>query len=510
MSVPTKRIDEETPLLASERDENTPKKTPFPWGQFSILLMLQLAEPLTSQLIYPFLPELVREMGVTNGDETKVGFFVGIMQSLFFAIQALTVLHWSRLSDHIGRKPVILTGLFGISLSMYSFGLSKTFTTVVISRCLNGALNGNIGVLKSQFASLFDSSNMAEAYAYLPLAWSTGSTIGPLIGGALIHPAERFPNIFGDSAFLREYPYFLPCAVPATFAFFAWLISFFFLHETVQNPTSLLVLAGLRKSTPSLVFQNVVEAQDPSVTQDVHCEITEEPREQTRSSSASSMTAQEDPERPLPLRELLTRDVIVAGGNYALLSLVDIMFRGILPLFLSTPPKLGGLGLAPPEIGSILSIYGIMNGIFQIFFFAKINKRLGTKLTFTLGVGSTVVSFLCFPLISVVAAHRGSHDLLVRGLVFFQLGMSMATSLAYGCIFIFITAASPNQASLGSTNGLCQMVVSWMRAVGPAIANSLYSLSLREGNWNVYYVLEALAFVAIVGACQLPRNPWRS
>jgi MFS family permease len=54
-------------------------------------------------------------------------------------------LQWSRLSDHIGRKKVIMNGLLGIALSMYSFGLQKTFWGVVVARSLNGALNGNIG-----------------------------------------------------------------------------------------------------------------------------------------------------------------------------------------------------------------------------------------------------------------------------------------------------------------------------------------------------------------------------
>jgi MFS family permease len=44
----------------------------------------------------------------------------------------VTVLHWSRISDRVGRKPVILTGLFGLSLSMYCFGLSKTFWGLVL------------------------------------------------------------------------------------------------------------------------------------------------------------------------------------------------------------------------------------------------------------------------------------------------------------------------------------------------------------------------------------------
>jgi hypothetical protein len=53
------------------------------------------------------------------------------------------------------------------------------------------------------------------------------------------------------------------------------------------------------------------------------------------------------------------------------------------------------------------------------------------------------------------------------------------------------------------------MLVSWMRAFGPGLANSLFSLSLRQRTWTVYFVLEALSVVAIAGACFLPRDPWR-
>jgi hypothetical protein len=50
----TARIDEETPLL----EHGKKKVTPLPWFQFSIVLFLQLAEPLTSQVIYPFAPQV--------------------------------------------------------------------------------------------------------------------------------------------------------------------------------------------------------------------------------------------------------------------------------------------------------------------------------------------------------------------------------------------------------------------------------------------------------------------
>jgi len=58
-----------------------------------------------------------------------------IQFSMFFVAEGCTVLYWSRTSDRVGRRPVIMAGLLGLSLSMYSFGLSKTFVGLVI-RCI--------------------------------------------------------------------------------------------------------------------------------------------------------------------------------------------------------------------------------------------------------------------------------------------------------------------------------------------------------------------------------------
>ena len=61
----------------------------------------------------------------------------------------------------------------------------------------------------------------------------------PMIGGSLSRPTERFPDTFGSSAFLKNYPYFLPCAVSATFSAFAWFLTFVFLREVGVNTISL-------------------------------------------------------------------------------------------------------------------------------------------------------------------------------------------------------------------------------------------------------------------------------
>ncbi|KAK7461942.1 hypothetical protein VKT23_008374 [Stygiomarasmius scandens] len=490
------RVDEETPLL--QEQQTKPKRTPLPWFQFTIVLFLQLAEPLTSQVIYPFTPQLIRDIGVTNGDETRVGYYVGLLQSLFFFTQALTVMHWSRISDKIGRKKVILTGLFGLSLSMYCFGLSKTFVGLVLSRSLNGALNGNIGVIKSIMAEMTDSTNISLAYSYMPLAWSTGGVLGPMIGGALARPAEQFPNVFGNSEFLKKYPYFLPCAVPATFSAIAWIVTFLFLKETVRSPISLSQLFGLRKSKANLKLQNVVASQEATST-----------TEPATSNDLMKTATIPDDEKPVPLRQLFVPKVLIAAGNYACLSLVDIAFRAIQPLYFSTPVQFGGLGLPPSRIGNILSMFGLLNGIIQIFFFAKIHDTWGSKMTYLTGIASSVPVFLTFPILTYLVKSAGEVTTAAWVVVAFQVVISIFISFSYGAVFIYIQAASPNRASLGATNGLSQMSVSICRAIGPAAANSLFSLSMKHhylGGYLVYVVLLGTSALALFTATLLPRR----
>ncbi|KAJ7881005.1 member of major facilitator superfamily multidrug-resistance, DHA1 sub-family [Mycena olivaceomarginata] len=471
-----RNTDETQPLLAARNDRNDlhdldfKRKTPLPLFQFSIVLFLQLAEPLTSNVIYPFAPQLMRDIGITKGDETKVGYYVGIMQSIFFLTQAMTVLHWSRMSDRIGRKPVILTGLLGLSISMYCFGLSRTFWA---SRSLNGALNGNIGVIKSIVAELTDSTNIAQAYAYMPIAWSTGSTLGPIIGGSLARPAERFPELFGDNQFLRKYPYFLPCAIPATFSLVAWVVTLLFLERNSHRAFSAATSAPLRRKGDIDIVKREVAVEEGATS--IQAPIVDQ---------------------AVSLRGLMIRPVIVAATNYAF---------SLSPIH----PVSAGLGSPTSRIGNLLSVFGVLNGLVQVFFFARVHDYLGSKLTFFLGIASALPTFAAFPLLNSLARTQGLSTL-VWAAALAQIIVSIGLSFSYGAVFIYISAAAPNRASLGATNGLCQLSVSVMRAIGPAAANSLLSLSMEKGylhGYMVYYVLMVVTGVALWIGALLPRRP---
>ena len=83
-----------------------------------------------------------------------------------------------------------------------------------------------------------------------------------------------------------------------------------------------------------------------------------------------------------------------------------------------------------------------------------------------------------------------------------------------GAVFIFIAAAAPNKASLGATNGISQFSVSIVRAVGPALVSSLYSLSIdKEHHYMngglVYYVTVTFAVGALWVGSLLPKRPFK-
>ena len=129
---------------------------------------------------------------------------------------------------------------------MRCFGLSRSFPALVASRSVVGLLNGNIGVLKSMLGEITDDTNIAEGVAFLPIVWSSGSTIGyvhsanryniwcylfpsPLIGGVLARPADNWEQF--NLPFWRTFPYFLPCASAATVSLTAFFVGFLWLKE---------------------------------------------------------------------------------------------------------------------------------------------------------------------------------------------------------------------------------------------------------------------------------------
>ncbi|KAJ3514656.1 hypothetical protein NLJ89_g2251 [Agrocybe chaxingu] len=433
------RVDEETPLLHDVRPRPSPKRTPLPKLQIAIVLLLQICEPITSQSIFPYINQLISELDITGGDERKVGYYAGLIESLFFATEALTVLQWSRASDHVGRKPVLLIGLFGIV------------------RCLTGLLNGNIGVMKSVMGELTDPTNRAEGFSLMPVVWGFGATMGPLLGGSLSKPHERFPKHFGG-AFWKNYPYFLPCLVTSSYVLFSFMITLVFFKETVPKRHA--------------------DKQDNSEAIAAH----------------DGKTSHQHDE-PLPLRGLFVYPVILSVSNYVVLAFLNIALCALLPLFLAMPLDIGGLDFDPPKIGYIMGSYGAGSAIFQAFYFARIVRYFGERTVYIMAISTMVPVFLSFPIINMLAVAYGQQSIQVWAVIVVLLALLAFMDMAYGTIFMFITSSAPNKRSLGATNGLSQTIVSIARAIGPALSTSLFSFSVQKDILSGYgvYALSLLS-----------------
>ncbi|CAA7260853.1 unnamed protein product [Cyclocybe aegerita] len=463
---------------SSERVSGTAtKRTPLPVAQLSILLFLRFCESAFTFVIYPFLEELLASL---TGDEEKIGYYAGVMEFARNLVSLATVMFWSRLSDHIGRKPVLLLGTFSIAISMVSFGFSKVFWLLVLSRCIFTAFNSNAGVIKSMIGEITDHTNSASAFALLHVPWALGYSFGAFIGGWLARPNDHFPDIFSGK-FWTTYPYLLPCAVIAALPLLGCLITISYLSETLNS-------GWFSKSSP--LAQDDSEASQPLLAPVGHRADAPVEGEQ------------------VPFRQLLTRKVLVPSLNYTWFAALHAAANTIQPLFLAMPVKIGGLALPPRYIGYILGAYGLVNSVFQSFFLGRLVRQFGVKTIFVCAVSALVPIFALPPLMNTVARGRG-----VDGVVWTMLACQLACMFfmesAYGCIYMFITASAPNKRPLGAINGLAQTLVSVGRITLPALASSLLSLSIQKnilGGYGSYFTLMLFALGGIRLAKLLPQE----
>ncbi|KAH9165756.1 MFS general substrate transporter [Lactarius sanguifluus] len=473
--------DSETPLLP--KDDGTRNPTPLPRLQIALILSIWLVESIISSSISPYLNQLVRELPIVGGDGRKVGYYTGIIVSAHYAAEAVTVFYWSSLSDHIGRKPVLLLCLIGVIVSVIMFGLSRSFWAIVFSRSLHGALKGHVGIVKSMMAELTDETNVARGFSMLPMSQSLGYAIGPLVGGMLSRPQDRWPNVFSHS-FWAEYPYFLPCFVAATCACASLTVNVIYLKETV-------------KSGP------LIEPRPSETSSDAD---GEEP------ASISPILPPKGSEKPPPLRSILTRPVLISISSYAMLSLLGTASDALIPLVWSTSVELGGLGLSPASIGLWMSGYGWMNGIVQYVLFPRFVSRLGLRRAFLTSVSMCALTYALFPFENLALRNASSgSEVTERLLIMLQLLSAGIADMGYSTIYMYISSAIANKRSLGAVYGLAQMVGSIQRMVGPAAADWLFAFSLTNnvlgGNF-AYVILVVLVGVGLCVSAQLPRNTW--
>ncbi|KZS89258.1 MFS general substrate transporter [Sistotremastrum niveocremeum HHB9708] len=478
-TVSTNDVDSE--LNVQPQEEREP--TPLPKVQLTCLLFILICEPISSMFLFPFINQLIFEYGISGGDQKRTGYYAGLVASSFFMAETASVFFWGRLSDRVGRRPVISFGLAAVAVATVAFGFSRSLTTLMLSRAMAGGLSGNNSILKGMMAEITDESNQARAFSFTPVMFALASTVAPIIGGKLAHPVERFPEIFGNSELFKAYPYLLPCLIVALFPLMGNIINIFFLKEAsgIKSPLSLPKFS----TTPT------------------------SPSSQSLSSSDSERTlTPESKPKPPSISSMLTPRVRAAILNYSTIALVGNMQNFIQPLFMSTPTRYGGLGLSPSQIGSFLGALGIYNGIAQGLLFPPVHRKLGTTNLFRISLGSYILLFCFWPIISHLAKQTDEVSGTLIRLQIAQLSLLPLGRMAFSCSNIFLTSAAPSRHSMGGTVGLGQTFAAVSRSVGPSLAATLFAVSIEKnvlGGDLVYVILICIVLVSLVGTVTLPR-----
>lgn len=153
----------------------------------SILLSNLFIAFLGIGLVIPVLPTIMNELHIS-------GSVVGYMVAAFAITQLIVSPIAGKLVDKIGRKVMIVVGLFIFGLSELLFGIGRSIEILFISRMLGGVSAAFImPAVTAYIADITTLSQRSKALGYMSAAISTGFIIGPGIGGFLAEFGTRIP-----------------------------------------------------------------------------------------------------------------------------------------------------------------------------------------------------------------------------------------------------------------------------------------------------------------------------
>jgi predicted MFS family arabinose efflux permease len=140
-----------------------------------VLMWTVFVDMLGFLIVLPLLPFYAERLGGTP-------FMVGALVSTFALAQLASAPLWGRLSDRYGRRPMILAGLLFSAASYILFESASTVALLFVSRFVQGAAGGTVGVVQAYVSDSVPSGDRAKALGWLTAATSAGVMVGPAIG----------------------------------------------------------------------------------------------------------------------------------------------------------------------------------------------------------------------------------------------------------------------------------------------------------------------------------------
>jgi DHA1 family tetracycline resistance protein-like MFS transporter len=147
-------------------------------------------------VVVPLLPFYAVSFGAT-------AFDVAMLFAIYSGSQFLMAPAWGRLSDRVGRKPVLLLCYAGTAASYVWFAYAGSLTEMYLSRALAGGMSAWFVAGQAWVADTTEPERRARGMGLLGAAFGIGFVIGPTIGAIAVgaeHPDFRTPILFSAAA----------------------------------------------------------------------------------------------------------------------------------------------------------------------------------------------------------------------------------------------------------------------------------------------------------------------
>jgi len=129
-------------------------------------------------ILMPILPFLADHYGAS-------GTLLGLLFSVYAAAQFVCAPLWGRLSDRIGRRPVMLVTIAGTAVSLTLVALAPSLFWLFVARTLGGAFAANVSVATAYVADVTDESERTRWMGMIGASFAVGFTLGPAFGALL-------------------------------------------------------------------------------------------------------------------------------------------------------------------------------------------------------------------------------------------------------------------------------------------------------------------------------------